>query len=43
MSHDRPTPTLLDDARTGMNLLAAVTRAWAVSMEVFLHRNMGAR
>lgn len=36
-------PDVLNDARTGLNLVFMVARVWGLSVEVFLHRDMGIR
>jgi hypothetical protein len=38
-----PQPNMASDFERGMNIMMFVVHTWAVSMEVFLHRNMGSR
>lgn len=43
MHQDSQAPNLLEDANQGLTVLFAVARTWAISLEVFLHREMGVR
>ena len=43
LSNNSQTPDMLEDGRKGMNFLLLIIRAWAISLEVFLHHRMGAR